>query len=152
MAKITKGKVYEWITALLISSLMVIIGNLIGYSDDWKSTTIGMGWLFLFTFLGLVTKELIPWDIPAVAYISLYGILFASPISPIRENVISSVESINLLALCTPVLAYAGVTVGRDWPAFKKIGWRGIIVSLVVIISTVLFCVIIGEVLFRVLG
>lgn len=42
------------------------------------------------------------------------------------------------MATVTPILAYAGVIVGRDWRDFLKIGWKGIVVSLLVIFGTFL--------------
>ena len=42
------------------------------------------------------------------------------------------------MATVTPSLAYAGVIVGRDWRDFLKIGWKGIVVSLLVIFGTFL--------------
>lgn len=147
MKKATISQVGDWVIVLLIFSLMVIIGNVIGYEGDLMASLRGMGWLLVITIVGLILKELIPVDLPAAAYISLVGILLAIPWSPVATTVIADVENISLLAICTPILAYAGVTVGRDWPAFKKIGYKGVIVSLLVIIGTVLSCVILSEIL-----
>lgn len=142
--------ILDWLLALLISGSFALIGNLIGYSDAIIPSIYGMLWLILFTLIGFIMKEMIPLDLPAMAYISLVAILFAVPISPFSGAVVSHVEQISLLALCTPILAYAGVTIGKDWPAFQKIGYKGIIVSILVIVGTVLACVIFSEILFRI--
>lgn len=147
MKSITFEQVADWVIVLLLFSLMVIIGNVIGYEGELMASLRGMAWLLVITIVGLIMKELIPLDLPAAAYISLVGILLAIPWSPVASIVIADVENISLLAICTPILAYAGVTVGRDWPAFKKIGYKGVIVSLLVIIGTVLSCVILSEIL-----
>lgn len=65
--------------------------------------------------------------------------------SPIFTAVMSHVEQSNLLALCTPILAYTGVTVDKDWPAFQKISYKGIVVSILVIVGTVLVSVVFSE-------
>lgn len=150
MTKLSFEQIADWIIVLLLFSLMVIIGNIFGYGGVLTESLRGMGWLILITVIGLILKALLPIDLPAAAYISLVGILFAIPWSPIASVVIADVEQISLLAICTPILGYAGITVGRDWPAFKKIGYRGIIVSLLVIIGTVLSCVVLSEILFSI--
>lgn len=140
----------DWVIVLIISGGIAILGNTIGYGATFSQSLNGMLWLVLFTLLGFAVKEVLPFDLPSVAYISAIAILFCLPISPLAPTVISAVEKVSLLALCTPILAYAGVTIGKDWPAFKKIGYKGVIVSLLVIIGTVLSCVVLAEVLLRI--
>lgn len=147
MKSIDLHLILDWIIVLIISGGIALIGNMIGYGASFNESLIGMAWLVLFTLLGFFMKQIIPVDIPSVAYISAIAIIACLPFSPIAETVIASVEKISLLALCTPILAYAGVTIGKDWPAFKKIGYKGVLVSLVVIIGTVLACVVLAEIL-----
>jgi hypothetical protein len=35
-------------------------------------------------------------------------------------------------------LAYVGIAIGNDWEEFKKIGWKGIVITLIVISGTYL--------------
>lgn len=142
--------VLDWLLALLISGSFALIGNILGYSAAILPSVYGMLWLILFTLIGFIMRQMIPLELPAMAYISLVAILFAIPMSPVSGAVVSHVEQISLLALCTPILAYAGVTIGKDWPAFQKIGYKGIIVSILVIVGTVLACVLFSEILFRI--
>ncbi|MBG9977297.1 hypothetical protein [Ruoffia tabacinasalis] len=150
MKQINLQLVLDWLIVLIISGGIAIIGNTIGYGATFTESFQGMIWLVIFTLIGFLLKEMIPFDLPSVAYISAIAILACLPVSPIATAVITSVEKVSLLALCTPILAYAGVTIGKDWPAFKKIGYKGVIVSLLVIIGTVLSCVVLAEVLLRI--
>lgn len=147
--KLNFTMILDWSLALLISGSFAFIGNILGYDAAILPSIFGILWLILFTLIGFIMKQVIPLDLPAMAYISLVAILFAIPISPVSAIVVEHVEQISLLALCTPILAYAGVTIGKDWPAFQKIGYKGIIVSILVIVGTVLACVLFSEVLFR---
>lgn len=149
-AKIKREELFDWIIVLLLTSAMVLICNLLGYGIGFMESLPGMTWIVLFTLAGMIVKPLVPIDLPDAAYISIIAILFSMPISPVSDMVIEQVNQINLLAICTPILAYAGVTVGKDWPAFKKIGYKGVIVSLIVIVGTVLSCVILSEIFFRI--
>lgn len=148
--KLTLEKLLDWVLVLAITGLMAVIGNVIGYQGNWGESLAGIAWLCLFSIMGFILKELIPLDIPAVAYISIIAILFSIPASPVAETVVRQVESISLLALCTPVLAYAGVSIGKDWGAFREIGLKGILVSIITIVGTVLMCVVFAEILFRI--
>lgn len=150
MKQIDRYLILDWIIVLIISGGIAILGNTIGYGATFNESLQGMVWLVIFTLLGFFVKELLPFDLPSVAYISAIAIIACLPFSPIATMVITSVEKVSLLALCTPILAYAGVTIGKDWPAFKKIGYKGIIVSLLVIIGTVLSCVVLAEILLRI--
>lgn len=147
--KLNVYEVLDWVIVLIISGGFMLIGNVLGYEETMMSSLPGIAWLVFFTFLGFVVQRIVPFELPAVAYISIIAILFSIPISPVSEMVVSHVARINLLATTTPILAYAGVTVGKDWPLFKEIGYRGVIVSLLVIIGTVLMCVVFSEIFFR---
>jgi hypothetical protein len=43
----------------------------------------------------------------------------------------ASTGKVNFLALATPLLAYAGLSVAKDLATFKALGWRILVVSLV---------------------
>ena len=146
--KLELSEVFDWLIVLIVSGGFMLIGNILGYGETIMSSLPGMAWIISFTFLGFVIQRIVPFDLPAVAYISSIAILFSLPVSPVSEMVITHVERINLLATTTPILAYAGVTVGKDWPLFKEIGYRGVIVSLLVIIGIVLMCVVLSELFF----
>ncbi|MBM6614830.1 hypothetical protein JTF06_07990 [Desemzia sp. RIT804] len=149
-AKLNNVMILDWLMALLITGIIVLIGNILGYGATITQSIYGILWLLLFTLGGLIFKQIIPLNLPAMAYISSIAILFSIPLSPVSDLVITHVEQISLLALCTPILAYAGVSIGKDWPAFRKIGYKGAIVSILVIMGTVLACVVFSEILFRI--
>ena len=71
--------------------------------------------------------------------------MLASPISPVSDFVIKSVEGVNINAIITPILAYAGVIIGKDWGAFKSVGIKGIIVAIFVIVGTFLISSLLGD-------
>jgi hypothetical protein len=49
-----------------------------------------------------------------------------------------NVNAVDLSAIVTVYLAYVGISIGRDWDQFKKLGWRGAIVTCFVILGTYL--------------
>ena len=58
------------------------------------------------------------------------------PVSPVSKSVIYWTNKIDLMASITPILAYAGVLLGKDWKEFLQIGWKGILVSMLTIFGT----------------
>lgn len=139
----------EWAIVFMIIGFISIIGNVIGYDFGFFESIPGMLILIVISLLGLSLNYIIPYKIPTVIYVSLIGLLIALPWSPISGFVLNWVNRIDLMALATPILAYAGVVVGRDWKDFRKVGWHGLIVSLLVIIGTFLVSGGIAEIMMR---
>lgn len=135
--------------ALVVSLLFTIIScticNVLG-EESLGGSLAGMIILTLITLVGYFLSYVVPAKkISAVLWISIIAILIASPISLVSEFVVKSVDKISINAIITPILAYAGIIIGKDWGAFKKVGARGIIVSIFVIVGTFLVSSLLGD-------
>ncbi|EGC81609.1 hypothetical protein [Anaerococcus prevotii] len=135
--------------ALVVSLLFTIIScticNILG-EESLGGSLAGMIILTLITLAGYFLSYVVPAKkISAVLWISIIAIFIASPISPVSDFVVKSVDNISINAIITPILAYAGIIIGKDWGAFKKVGARGIIVSIFVIIGTFLISSLLGD-------
>lgn len=135
--------------ALVVSLLFTIIScticNILG-EESLGGSLAGMLILTLITLVGYFLSYVVPAKkISAVLWISIISIFIASPISPVSDFVVKSVDKISINAIITPILAYAGIIIGKDWGAFKKVGARGIIVSIFVIIGTFLISSLLGD-------
>ncbi|MGN0838332.1 MAG: DUF340 domain-containing protein [Pyramidobacter sp.] len=74
---------------------------------------------------------------PVVLYITLYGILFTMPgLLPCAGYVYKSIGKISLLPLCTPILAYAGISGGKDLKTFKEQGLAIVLTTLIALFGT----------------
>lgn len=135
--------------ALVVSLLFTIIScticNILG-EESLGGSLAGMLILTLITLAGYFLSYVVPAKkISAVLWISIIAIFIASPISPVSDFVVKSVDNISINAIITPILAYAGIIIGKDWGAFKKVGARGMIVSIFVIIGTFLISSLLGD-------
>ena len=137
----------EWGIALLAVVFLTMVCNIVGYGGRFLESIPGMLILCLISFLGLTAKQFIPSKLPAVTYIGIIGMLAAMPASPISGPVIEWTGKIDLMASITPILAFAGVLLGKDWTAFLNIGWKGILVSVLTIFGTFFLSGWIAEVL-----
>lgn len=135
--------------ALIFSLLFTIIActvcNIIG-EESLGASLSGIIVLSIITLIGYFLSYVIPLKkVSAVLWISIISILIASPISPVSEFIVYSVGHLSINAIITPILGYAGIIIGKDWGAFKKVGARGIIVSIFVIIGTFLISSLLGD-------
>ncbi len=136
--EMSSGKLKRWATFLVIFSFITAVGNYIGFHTSLIDSFIGMIIISLITILGMALERLLPWDIQSIIYISLIGIFVAIPGVPTADFVVHYVSQIDLTTICTTFLAYVGIAIGNDWEEFKKIGWKGIIITLIVISGTYL--------------
>ena len=65
---------------------------------------------------------------------------------------VSYTHLVELMALCTPILAYAGIAIGKDLDEFKKQGVKIIIVSILTFIGTFVGSAVIAEVVLKATG
>ena len=131
--------------ALLFTIIACTVANMVGYETLGNSLP-GILVLSAITVVGYFLSYVVPLKkVSAVLWISIIAILVSSPISPISDFVITSVDNLNMNAVITPILAYAGVIIGKDWGAFKSVGVKGVIVSIFVIIGTFLISALLGD-------
>ncbi|MFO3717339.1 hypothetical protein AB9Q04_03100 [Anaerococcus sp. ENR1011] len=131
--------------ALFFTIIACTVSNMVGYESLGNSLP-GILVLSAITVVGYFLSYVVPLKkVSAVLWISIIAILVSSPISPISDFVITSVDNLNMNAVITPILAYAGVIIGKDWGAFKSVGIKGVIVSIFVIIGTFLISALLGD-------
>ena len=133
---ITVHGVLNWILLLVIFSIFTVIGDHIGYKHPMSDSLIGMAILSAITLVGVWMERYLPFNISSILYISIIGILLALPISPTSGFVLYYVSKVELLSIVTVFLAYVGIGMGKSWDEFKALGWRAIVVTMLVIAST----------------
>lgn len=160
MKKLTLDKVVEYVLILTITMVLVLIGNCINTITDGNPDTFvsvldgipGMLILFGIALVSLCIAQYTP-KIPAIIYITVFGILLAMPYNTVTgPYVAEQVAKIGLLPAACPVLAYAGVSISKDWVEFKKIGWKGILVSILVMIGTYIGSAVIAQLILKAQG
>jgi len=137
---------------LSIIGLIAIIGNWVGYKVNPITALPGIFLIVVITIIGLALTTYLPIKIPAVVWISFIALIATTPIFPGNVWIVEQTSKINFMALATPILAYAGLSLGKDIDDFKKLGWRIVIVSLVVYTGTFLFAAIFAEIVFKIQG
>lgn len=141
----------EKLLVFLLTGVAAVIGNTISYKHPIGEAVIGYLILVAIIMIGLLIHRLIP-KLPMVFWVSIIAIAATAPFSPIAKTVSFYTGKVDFLALATPILAYAGLAVGKDLNAFKKMSWRIVVVAICVYTGTFLFATIIAEVIMRMQG
>lgn len=153
---------FKRIKCLVLVCIFASIGNFISTSKAGKPVTPleavpGLVVLLACTIIGCIIYELInrvsSKNLPAIAYISFVAILITVPgVSPIADYAIAQIDKIGLLPLCTPILAYAGISLGKDVDTFKEQGFAIVIVALFTFAGTFLGSTIIAQIILKATG
>ncbi|MFP3392564.1 hypothetical protein [Brevibacillus sp. SIMBA_040] len=138
------------VLTILLIGLIALIGNWIGYGVGPAEGLPGILLLAVVTLIGMGFTKILPFKSPVIVWISLFAMIATSPIFPGNEYFAASIAKINLLALATPILAYAGLSLGKDIHLFKELSWRIVVVSLVVFTGTFLFATLFAEIVFKI--
>jgi len=142
-------KLIETALVLLIMGVMTIAGNTIGYHFPITVSIIGYLIMMAITLLGIVFAKFIPIKLPMVFWISVIAILATSSISPYAKVITEYTSKVDFLALTTPILAYAGLSIGKDLAVFKKMSWRIVVVALAVYTGTFICATAIAQVMLK---
>ena len=152
----------EWfvrIKVLLISAVLVSIANCISsYKAGAMVTPLealpGLMGMFAMILVSCLLQEVLEkylhLKLPTILYISLVAMFASIPgLSPIADWVIVEFGKIDLLSLCTPILAYAGISIGKDMAAFKKQGPAIVCVALLTFLGTYVGSAIVAQIVLK---
>lgn len=140
------------ILTFTIIGIIALMGNWLGYDVSPIEALPGMAIIVIVTLLGFLLAKVLPIKLPIVIWISILALVITTPIFPGNEIVIKFTEKVNFMALATPILAYAGLSFGKDLQEFKKLGWRIVVISLVVYTGTFVLSTLVAEIGFRLTG
>ena len=144
--------IFNWILLLSIFSIITVVGNYLGYKHPIADSLIGMGILSLITLVGVWMERYLPLNISSILYISIIGIIIAFPGVPTSDFVLYYVSKVELLSIVTVFLAYVGIGMGKSWNEFKALGWRAVIVTILVIASTYLGSAVVAHIILVLTG
>lgn len=136
---------------LLISGIAAI-GNTIAHKVPFLTSLLAMLVLVLITLVGLAISSVIPGKIPVVFWISLVALVTTSPVNPYGKVLADFLSKLDFMSIATPILAYAGLSAGKDMVHFKNISWRLVIVALLVYTGTFIGATFISQIVLKLQG
>ena len=147
------------IKVLLISGVLASIANMI---YEWRTgaATIHMPWevfpalLYMFIIIVVsclvhdVLAKVLPFQVPVILYVALITTLLSFPFAGwFATTMQTEFAKIGLLPLCTPILAYAGISAGKDLDTFKEQGVAIVCTALLTFIGTYIGSAIIAQII-----
>ncbi|RGE47164.1 DUF3100 domain-containing protein [Comamonas testosteroni] len=110
--------------------VMVLIGNRIGYGVPMLDALPGVLLMIVAVLIGDLIYVGTRRMLPAVCWISFIAMAMTFPHTPYAAEVAALTGKVNFLAMITPMLTFAGLSLAKDIPAFRRLGWRIVLVSL----------------------
>jgi hypothetical protein len=129
----------------IVAVMCLVLGNWINYHTKPSDALLGMVIIVAVGAIGEVLKRVIPVRVPAVFWVTAIGMALTAPYWPGASWVAMETGKLNFLTLGTPVLTYAGLSIGKDIPTFRALGWRIVVVSLIANAGTFLFASVIAQ-------
>lgn len=120
----------------LLVGVSVLAGNYVGYKVPPQDAIIGYLMIVAAMVIGMLAAQHMPIKLPSVFWVSIIALLSTTPYCPFANTIIKYTSKIDFLALTTPILAYAGLSVGKDLEMFKAMSWKIIVVALLVFTGT----------------
>jgi putative effector of murein hydrolase LrgA (UPF0299 family) len=158
-------KMELWATRVKVLVLSGLFASIANFINTWKAgkpvspraAIPALVMMFVLIVASYYIQELVAkfvkFPIPTILYTSLITIICTIPnFLPFSNYMLAEFAKVGLLPLCTPILAYAGVAVGKDMDDFKRQGVAIVCVALITFFGTYVGSAIIAEVLLRATG
>lgn len=133
---ISAHMINDYSKMIILSAILVLLGQWIGKGTSPFEALPGMVLVMLLVVMGVALKELLPFKFPAFAWVTLLGLLFSLPGFPGSEVFMRLTNKVDFLSTTTPILAFAGISVGNKIDVLKKLSWKLVLIALVVFTST----------------
>lgn len=150
------------IKILLISAGIASVSNYIFSSRAGQAVTpfeAAPGFLFLIgcAVAGCLVHELVsmvlPKNLPNIVYMSLIAVLLSIPgLFPFSDYCITQMDKIELMSVITTLMAYTGISIGKDLGNFKKQGPAIIVVALLTFLGTFIGSLLIAQTVLSLIG
>ncbi len=138
---------------IVVTALFVLIGNSIGYKGNIAVDLVPALIILVLTMTGIIIGHLPGFKkLPTVFWVSIVAVIASIPQVPGAEWIVKETAHINFLATTTPILAYAGLSLGKDIPAFKRLSWRIVPVALAVASGSFICATAVAEIMLHIEG
>ncbi|WP_144948582.1 DUF3100 domain-containing protein [Pseudomonas oryzihabitans] len=135
------GRLSAWFAA----AGLALLGTFVATKTLPAAALIAVALMIGAAVVGELLCQLFRRKVPAVCWVSLVAMFLTSPWCPLAPQITAAANSVGVLAVITPMLAFAGLSIAKDIPAFRRLGWRIVVVSLTAGFGTFIGAVFIAE-------
>ncbi|ADJ14050.1 hypothetical protein [Halalkalicoccus jeotgali] len=127
---------FDSLAMLIVVGVLTLAANYVGYGISPLAAAPGMGLVVAIGFVSLLLGRYLPLELPSFAYAMVIAFLLALPFSPVQGFVLDLTDRIEFLATTTPILAYAGLSIGLQVRRMREISWKLVVVAVFVFFGT----------------
>lgn len=147
-----KRTAYQLIVMLMVGA-MILIGQYISKGIAITTALPGMLMMIAAAILAMILKDLFPKSLfPAFGFATIIGLLLSIPGNPVSDVFNANTANINFMAITTPLLAFAGISVGNKIEELKQMSWKIVVISLVVFTTIFFACATIAHIVLKLQG
>jgi hypothetical protein len=135
------GKMLAWGA----TAAMALVADWITHGTTPLQALPGMAVMVLATIVGDAIAQATGRKIPAVCWVSIVAMFLTSPWCPWGTQIATLSAQNDFLGVTTPMLTFAGLSIAKDIPAFRRLGWRIVLVSFVANAGTFLGAALVAQ-------
>jgi hypothetical protein len=136
------GKLAAWVLTAVLS----LICDWITHGTTPLEGLPGMAFMVLAAVIGDLLATVTGRKIPAVCWVSIAAMFMTSPLCPWAAQIAALSAKNDFLGVTTPMLTFAGLSIAKDIPAFRRLGWRIVLVSFVANAGTFLGAALVAQI------
>ena len=147
------AKTTNQLKMMIMVGMMVLVGQKIGFDLPVGEAIPGVIMIIAIAMLSLIIKDLTPrLQFPAFAWATMIALILSMPFMPTAKIFLNYTNKVSFLATTTPILAFAGISVGNKIEELKKISWKIVIVSMTVFCGTFFGSALISHIILKFQG
>lgn len=112
-----------------VAAVFTMFTDALVYGSHPSETVAGMAIVLGVVIVGDWIARLFKHKVPIVCCVSILAMYFTSPWFPWAQDVIELTTKVNFMAATPVMLTFAGLSLAKDIPAFRRLGWRIVLVS-----------------------
>ncbi|MTH48660.1 hypothetical protein [Intestinirhabdus alba] len=129
---------------------LVLLAQAVGKGMSALEALPGAVIMFAIIILSLQIKMWLPKvPLPAFAWATLIALLLSMPYSPVSDVFMNLTNKIDFLSTTTPLLAFAGLSVGNSLDKLKSLSWKIVIISVLVFTSAFFGAAIVAQLILK---
>ena len=147
------SKTMSQLKMMIVVGMMILVGQKIGFDLSVVDAIPGVLLIVVIAMLSLIIKDLTPkLQFPAFAWATMIALILSMPFMPTAKLFLVYTNKVNFLATTTPILAFAGISVGNKIEELKKISWKLVIVAMFVFCGTFFGSAVIAQIVLKMQG